>query len=218
MSDVNIQLVREFFELNAFRTMTFWQHDDARPRAGEHGLQLFAENGAPTTTRPIEFVLRPGDVCAIDRALVEVRAWHADRFYASVIEANPVLFDVAGEDSRARANGAFGGAPYRTILVISEFSTSPEPRQRAIALLRQAGIDHVIEFPMILRDILDRISPQASYGPSQTLQTLRLLKRYDFIRYQQLELPFRTEPPYPVSPTPSSAETVLAPESDESED
>ena len=194
MSDINVQLVRDYFELNAFHAMTFWQHDQVRSRTLEHGLQLFVENtAAPVPVRSLECVLRPNEVTGIDRAIVEVRAWHADRFYASVIESNPVLFDVAGDEARTRARQVFGGAPYKTILVISELSPSPEPRQRAISLLQQGGIDHVIEFTTLLHDILNKISAYVSYSPSQTLQTLRLLKRYDFIRRQQLELPFPTE-------------------------
>ena len=71
MSDVNVQLVREFFELNGFRVMTYWQHDTVRPRAPDHGLQLFVENGAPVGARPSEFVLQPGDVAGVTHALVE---------------------------------------------------------------------------------------------------------------------------------------------------
>ena len=217
MSDINVQLVRDFFELNAFHAMTFWQHDHARTRTTEHGLQLFVENtAAPVPVRSLECVLRPGDVSSIDRAIVEVRAWHADRFYASVIESNTVLFDVARDEARIRARQVFGGAPYKTILIISEFSPSPEPRQRAISLLQQGGIDHVIEFPTLLHDILDKISAFVSYSPSPTLQTLRLLKRYDFIRRLQLELPFPTEAV--ASPTLFPLDTVVPPATHGGED
>lgn len=192
MSDVNVQLVREFFELNGFRTMTYWQHD--RTRAADHGLQLFVENGAVPASRELDFTLRPGDAPALQRALVEVRPWHGERVYASHIENNPILFDVAGEDSAARARQVFGDNEFKTILVISELPTSPESRQRSLALLQASSIDHLLEFATILHDILDKLNPQISYSPSHTLQTLRLMKRYGFIRRQQLEFPFHNEP------------------------
>ncbi len=197
MSDVNVQLVREFFEFNSFRVMTYWQQDMERPRATEHGLQLFVENGATSSTRKPDFVLRAGDISEIRRALVEVRAWHADRFYASVIESNPVLFEVAGEESRMRAQQEFGTDDFDTILVISELPSSPDARDRSVALLQQGGIGHIIEFPAILQDLLDKVNPYVSYAPSHTLQTLRLLKRYDLLRWQQLEFPFNVEAPGP---------------------
>jgi len=192
MSDVNVQLVREFFELNGFRTMTYWQHD--RTRAADHGLQLFVENGAAPASRELEFNLRPGDAPSLQRALVEVRPWHGERVYSSHIENNPVLFDVACDESAARARQVFGEVVFKTILVISELPTSPESRQRSLALLQAGRIDHIIEFSTILHDILDKLNPQISYSPSHTLQTLRLMKRYGFIRRHQLEFPFHNEP------------------------
>jgi hypothetical protein len=212
MSDVTVQLVREFFELNAFHVMTYWQHDSGRVRGTEHGLQLFVENTAPSAPRPLDLVLRIGDVSVIPRALVEVRAWHADRFYASVVESNPVLIEVAGEESLERARRVFGGADMSTILVISELPTSLEPRQHAVNLLHEAGISHVIEFPTILQEILEKINANVSYAPSHTLQTMRLLKRYNFLRRQQLEFPFPTEPP--VSVVPPEVETAEEAEDD----
>jgi len=197
MSDVNIQLVREFFELNGFRVMTYWQHDHVKAHTVDHGLQLFVENTTAAPSRQADFVLKSGDMASISRAIVEVRAWHADRLYASLIESNPVLFQVANEESQARARHVFDCDTFDVILAISELPASPEPRQRAVQLLQQSRIDHVIEFPMILQDLLEKISPNVSYAPSTTLQTLRLLKRYDFIRYQQLEFPFLVDLPAP---------------------
>lgn len=216
MSDVNVQLVREFFELNGFRVMTYWQHDTVRPRAPDHGLQLFVENGAPVGPRPSEFVLQVGDVAGVTHALVEVRAWHADRFYASVIQSNPVLFEVASEESLARARDALGSPDLCTILVVSELPMSGEARRRAVALLEDGGISHIIEFPTVLHEILSKISAGVSYAPSHTLQTLRLLKRYGFVRRQQLEFKFPTEPPVP--PVGPPVDTADAPEAVDEEE
>lgn len=194
MSDVNVQFVREFFELNGFRTMTFWQHDRVRARASEPGLQLFVENISPSPTRDLDFVLHIGDSTVIERALVEVRPWHADRLYASIIEDNSILFEVAGEDSISRARQVFGNDTFSTILVISELPSSPESRQRALALFEKSNVSHLLEFPTVLHEVIQKISPNVSYSPSYTLQTIRLLKRYDFIKRQQLEFSFHNEP------------------------
>ncbi|NIA14915.1 MAG: hypothetical protein GWP08_12635, partial [Nitrospiraceae bacterium] len=134
MSEVNVQLVREFFELNAFRVMTNWQHDSLRARGADHGLQMFVENTMHDPVQRAEFVLGAGEVRALTRAVVAVRAWHADRVYASHIESNPVLLDVVSEESLARARQVFGHDPFDTVLVISELPASPEARERSIAL------------------------------------------------------------------------------------
>ncbi len=195
MSDLNVQLVREFFELNSFRVMTHWQQDHIKTRTPERGLQLFVENAsAPTGARP-GFLLRVNEATSLTRAVVEVRAWHADRMYASHVESNPVLFDVANEESLALGKNFFGTDDFTTVLVIGELPTSPEPREKALAALAQKNLGHVIEFPTVLFELLEKVHPNVSYTSSLTLQMLRLLKRYDFIRYQQLELPFPTEAP-----------------------
>jgi ribosomal protein L30/L7E len=145
-------------------------------------------------TRP-DFLLRLHVVGGIQRAIVEVRPWHADRLFASLVEGNPILYDVAGEDSLALGRNFFGTEEFTTVLVISELPASPEPRERTLTALRQRNIGHVIEFPTILFELLEKVHPNVSYSSSVTLQMLRLLKRYDFIRYQQLEFPFPTEAP-----------------------
>jgi len=207
MSDLNVQLVREFFELNSFRVMTHWQQDHIRTRTPERGLQLFVENATPPAAPPPGFLLRVNEAAGLNRAVVEVRAWHADRMYVSHVEANPVLLDVANEESLALGRSFFGTDDFTTVLVIGELPASPEPREKTLAALRQGNLGHVIEFPTILFELLEKVHPNVSYSSSMTLQMLRLLKRYDFIRYQQLELPFPTE-----APVGSSGAPILAAE------
>jgi len=218
VSDVNLQLVREFFELNLFYVLTHWQQDltsmhaglgDDRPRGAEAGQSLFVENMQPALTLfDAEFVLRGEDVRCIERAVVEVRAWHADRFYSSVVEANPVLTQFVSADSLSFARQLFGTPNFTTILVISELPASAEPRQRSVQLLQEMGIGHVLEFPALLRTMLNMLSAHGNYA-SPTLQTLRLLKRYGFIRRQQLEFSFPTEAVSP--PSSPHVETVEEP-------
>jgi len=218
VSDVNLQLVREFFELNLFRVLTHWQHNlagpngwgpDDRTSVPEAGLQLFVENTHPASLPPeLNFVLRPEDVQAIRRAVVEVRAWHADRFYPSVVQSNPILGQFAAEEALSFARHLFDTSDFTTILVISELPASREPRERAIQLLEGMGIGHILEYPTVLRVVLDKISPNGLYA-SQTLATLRLLKRYRLIRHQQLEFTFPNEAT--ATMPPPNVETIEEP-------
>jgi hypothetical protein len=198
MSEINLQLVREFFELSLFRVLTHWQQDAYRPPTGEHSVRLYVENTQTTLPRDLDFVLTANQVRTLTRAVVEVRAWHADRFYPSVIENNSVLSEFVKEEGLAVASEIFDDRPFTTILVISELPQSPEPRARAIQLLAEAGIGHILEFPAILHDMLSNVSVNNTYTGSQTLQTLRLLKRYRLIRYQQMEFSFPMEAPPPL--------------------
>jgi hypothetical protein len=193
MGDVNVQLVREFYELNLFQVLTNWQQGQWRVRPGEHAGQLFVQNTNVGLPRELPFLLHPSDISAIERAVVEVRAWHGERFYPSLIEANPVLAQFVSEESLALAREVFAHQPFVTILVVSELPASPELRARSLSLLEQSGIGHVMEFPHLLRDVLDKIDVNGHYPSSPTLQTMRLLKRYRLIRNQQMEFPFSVE-------------------------
>lgn len=193
MGDVNVQLVREFFELNLFQVLTNWQQGSWRLRPGEHAGQLFVQNTNAGLPRALPFLLLPVDIPVIERAVVEVRAWHGERFYPSLIEANPVFAQFVSEESLALARETFGHQPFVTILVVSELPASPDLRARSLSLLEGSGIGHVMEFPHILRDVLDKIDVNGHYPSSPTLQTMRLLKRYRLIRHQQMEFPFAIE-------------------------
>ena len=205
MGDVNVQLVREFFELNLFLVLTNWQQS-ARIRPGEHSGQMFIQNTNPGLARELPFLLQPADVSSIERAVVEVRAWHGDRFYPSVIEANPVLSQFVSNESRALASEVFGRASFATILVVSELPAGLELRARSLQLLQSTGIGHVMEFPILLRDLMNKVDENRNYSGSQTLQTLRLLKRYKLIRNQQMEFAFAVEAP--TSGAPPRVEAV----------
>ncbi len=198
MSEINIQLVREFFELNRFRVLTHWQHDEDHRRGVESGLILFVEQvGQRTPAKSLPVLLGASTIGGLRRAVVEVRAWHGDKFYPSVIESSPILGHVASAEVADLARTVFGDAPFVSILVISELPAGMIQQQRSVELIRAMGVDHVLEFGTLLAATLEQLNAQSNYAPSQTLQTLRLLKRYDLVRRQQLEFRFPFEPEVP---------------------
>ena len=196
MSAVDLQIVRECFELSRFRVLTHWRQE-TEDAPNETRPLLFVENTRPAREQPSGFLLPRDELCLIERAVVEVRAWHADRFYASLVEANPVLGRVAYAECTAIARECFGGAPFTTLLVISELPASHEPRARALEALQGLGLGHVIEFSAILEETLSLVNAHGDYSASASLQTMRLLKRYGLIRRQQLEFDFPTSSPRP---------------------
>jgi len=192
MAEIDLQLTREFFELNQFKVTTHWPQHDPQGTA-DSGVQLYVEAAAARDAGEIDPVLLPADLRGIHRAVVEVRPWHTDRFYASLIEANPVLVDFAEPWALGHAQEFFGTDDYKRILVISELPRSPEQRAQAVRRLAQTSVDHVIEFPAILRDLADRVLPAGPYPGSPTLQLLQHLKRYRLLPNQQLEFTFPRE-------------------------
>ena len=202
MTEVSLQLVRECLELHLFRVTTYWQHEDDGPRVAESAALLFVESRTPDMPAELPFLLRDSEFTRLSRAVIEVRAWHGDRLYPSVVENNPILAHVTSAEVRALAEDVFQGAPYASVLVFSELPQSPKQQERALELLRDLGLDHAVEFPTVLQQMLARINAHGSYAPSATLQTLRLLKRYNLLRRQQLEFAFPMEPHAPAKAPP----------------
>lgn len=207
MNEINTQLVREFFELNRFGVLTQWPHLADGFKSHEGGSLLFAEKLGGETGGDPPFLLRGEDAALLHRAVVEVRAWHADKFYPSVIESSPILAHIASDEVADLARDVFGGAVYSSVLVISELPASPARRARSLQLLEALPVGHVLEFSTLLAALARLLSSHGNYAPSQTLQTLRLLKRYNLVRRQQLEFPFQVEPPPPI--LPADVETDL---------
>ncbi len=99
MSEINIQLVREFFELSRFSVLTHWHHADDRLKGGEGSSLLFVEQGRIDETGSAPFLLQRTSARLLQRAIIEVRAWHADKFYPTKKETPRGL---------AGANPSFG--------------------------------------------------------------------------------------------------------------
>lgn len=212
MADVDLQLVREFFELNRFQVTTHWRQHDTQAHP-EGGQQLFVENAQPADGRELDVVLHPSDLASIQYAVVEVRAWHTDRFYASVIDANPIVTQFAEPWALAPARDFFGTDQFATILVVSELPRTPEQRNQAVQRLAGTGVNHLIEFPAILNDLAQRVVLSGTYTGSPTLQFIQLLKRYKLLRHQQLEFTFPMDAP--VSAPASHVDTAVPPESND---
>lgn len=214
MTDVDVQLVREFFELNHFSVTSNWRQHD--PEAtGEGGLQLYVENTRAETDTATDILLEPADLVRVRYAVVEIRAWHTDRFYSSLIESNPGVTQFAEPWALGHAQEFFGSEDFKTILVVSELPRSLEQRAQALQRIRRTGIDHVIEFPSVLQGLTSNVVLNGTYTGSPTLQLLQLLKRYRLIRNQQLEFTFSGEPLF-IAPQPGRGGEVLSEESSES--
>lgn len=209
MNDINLQLVREFFELNLFRVMTQWRQDQLGAPRGGHSPQLFVENTNIVPEYELGLVLGPGDLAYVHCAVVEIRAWHSDRFYSSLLQANPVVTQFAEAEALVPPREFFGTDDFKSILVVSELPLSPEQRTQSIEGLEKTKVDHIIEFSTILRELVDKVSINGAFTGSHTLQLIQLLKRYRLVRNQQMEFVFPMEGPVPAGePQVETAEVV----------
>jgi hypothetical protein len=72
--------------------------------------------------------------------------------------------------------------------VLPGLPTAEPFRSQSVQLLKERGVDAIISFRMMLLDIIDKIEVNRNYRKSDTLQLLRILKTYDFLKEPQLDL------------------------------
>jgi hypothetical protein len=193
MSDVNLELVKEFFELNGFMILTNRKHQLRKVGADwEYSIELLTANldVAEQKKKP-GFLLEPPDLKGIQRAIVDVKGWHTEVFYPSTIESARSFFAFVSPESLQYATKVFKGEPFTKVVVLSELPSNKEILERSIDVLRKNGIDHAIEFSTILKDLITHVQINYNYTESDTLQLVRLMKRYGLIKDLQMEFLFR---------------------------
>lgn len=187
---VSETIVREFFELHGFLVRQCRKY--VAPNARDEEIDFLVLNPQPAAaaaTAPLPFVLGPGDLPRIVSAVVVVRGWHTETFSPARLAGAPELFRFVEPAAFQQAVRAFGGdrTPAK-ILVVPALPQTADLRQQSIALLRAKGVDAVIPFRALLAGLIEHVEPNRNYQKSDLLQTLRVLKNYDFLREPQLDL------------------------------
>lgn len=189
MSAVSETIVREFFELHGFLVRQHRKYI-AQTRREEDDIDFFVLNPRPEKPeQELPFVLRATDLAQVRRAIVVVKGWHTETFSSARLASTPEIFRFVGTRVFQQAARVFGeeGAPTK-ILVVPSLPQTTEARDESIALLRAKGIDAVLPFSAMLAELVARTEPNRNYQKSDLLQTIRILKNYDFFKEPQLEL------------------------------
>jgi hypothetical protein len=194
MPETNTKIVREFLEANNFTVITNrkFQLQKADP-PGRYSIDILGSNlqySEPGTPLPMR--LQADHMRFIPNVIVDVKGWHSSKFSPSRISASSELFYFVSPKALEFARGVFGGAEFKSVLVISEISAVEPLWHRTEEMLREKGVDHILEFSVILSFLISYVETNANYVESDILQLLRLLKRYGLVKGIQMELPFRT--------------------------
>lgn len=104
-----------------------------------------------------------------------------ERFTEALIKGTPRIFNFVRPEAIEQAKRVFSDADFRRILVVSALARTEQNRQGAIRLLKQGGIDHVVEFDTIVRFVVHQVEANKNYPDSEILQTIRLLKVYGIV-------------------------------------
>lgn len=189
MPAISETIVREYFELHGFFVRQQRKYvEPSRREEDEADFFVWNPNRKPGEAA-LPFVLSDGDLKFIGRAMIVVKGWHTETFSPAVLAHAPEIFRFVEPVALKRATQMFGDdSPLLRVLVVPALPHGAEAREQSIGLLREKGIDAVIPFRTMLAELIASIETNRNYQKSDLLQTLRILKNYDFFREPQLEL------------------------------
>jgi hypothetical protein len=204
MSAIDEGIVREYFEQNGFLVRQVRKYQvQARRKTGDEEVDLVVYNPAyKRGPRRPEFFLFANELAYIHRAIVVVKGWHTGRFTPNMLKSSPEIFRFLEENVLKEVTRFFpvdaeepGNAEDVTkILVLPSLPTAEPFRSQSVAMLKEHGVDGIISFRSMLLDIIDRVEINKSYGKSDTLQVIRILKNYDLLKDAQLDLLAERQP------------------------
>lgn len=188
MSAVSETIVREYFELHDF--FVHQQRKYISTVREDEEIDFLVHNPRyEAATRALPFELKSGDLKQIARAVVVVLGWHTDSIYMGQLTAAPEIFRFLEPAALKQAERACPGeGPLSKLLVVPSLPVTEETRQQTIEFLKVKGLDGIIAFKTMLTDLIDQVKSNRNYQKSDLLQTLRILKNYDFFKEPQLEL------------------------------
>lgn len=180
MADVNEEVVRLFFEDLGFfvRSNVEYKVTGATGGSGNSDLDLLVTNRATTgDAKDVGFELTASTTQLILNASVEVKGWHGQSFSPSTIRAWNRIFHFTRPAAIKTAADVLGTSEFRKILVLSRFPKQSKKRTQSVQMLRDGGIDHVLEFGVVMTHLRSVVKENRNYS-SEVLQTLRLVILY----------------------------------------
>jgi hypothetical protein len=197
VSAIDEGIVREYFEQNGFLVRQARKYQvQSRRKIGEEEIDLIVFNPAwQRGSRKPDFFLFSNELPYVQKAIVAVKGWHTGVFTPATLKSSPEIFRFLEENVLKHVSRLFpadstdegGGAPTK-ILVLPSLPTAVPFRSQSVELLKAAGVDAIISFRAMLLDLLDKIEINQNYSKSDTLQVMRLLKKYDLLKDTQLDL------------------------------
>lgn len=161
----------------------------SKKRKEKEEINLIIQNiGQHKTKKDIPFLLTAESLPFIKTAILEVKGWHTGKFTPAVLNKSPHIFNFVRPSVISAAAKMLGTDDFKKILIIPTLSNSKQTRENSISIMKDKGVDHLIEFKTILSFIIENIKTNKNYIESDILQTIRLLKHYSLIKDKQLEL------------------------------
>lgn len=191
MSAVDETIVREYFEAHGFLVCQRRKYIvQARQKTMQEEIDLVVVNPR-AVAGDREFELSSASLGHVARAVVAVKGWHTEIFAPGVLAHQPKIFGFVDKRAVEEAQKVTGGDDLVKLLVIPGLPRDVKTRAKSIELLRAKGVDGVISFHSILKELIAGVHTNRNYQKSDLLQVLRLLKNYDLLKDPQMELRLR---------------------------
>lgn len=190
MSAVSEWIVREYFEGLGYlvRQPRKYMVSARAKRPDEEIDLLVIHPRIQPQDMPNGILWSSSELKTVPRAVVGIRGWHTERFSPAVLEESPEIFRFAEEDVQTYIPDALGEGPVAKILCLPGLPASEKLRSRTLDILKQNGIDGVLLFRSMLKELIAGVESNKSYDKSDLLQILRILKNYDLLQKPQMEL------------------------------
>ncbi|MBN1671292.1 MAG: hypothetical protein JXR37_09680 [Kiritimatiellae bacterium] len=189
MSAVNEVIVREYFEWLGYLVTQPRKYVGPRTKTAEEEADLIVFNPLVSEQKmPDAIVWTASSFRHVARAVVGVRGWHTETFYAGVLEQSPEIFRFADEDVVGIAARRLGSRNVAKVLCLPQLPASGHLKKKAIQVLKDRGIDGVLSFRTILLELMQGVDTHKNYEKSDLLQVIRILKNYDLLKDSQLDL------------------------------
>lgn len=198
MPAVSETIVREYLESLGFLVQQPQKYVVmARAKRPAEEVDIVAVQSLPVEATelpgPDHMVVGGAELRGCPRLMVSVRGWHTDRFSPATLDLSPEIFRFAEGSSVREVQRALGAGPLVKVLCLPNLPANPESARQALHMLREKGVDLVVLFPTMLRELIRHVEVSKNYERSDLLQTLRILKNYELLKDEQLEL-FRRKP------------------------
>ncbi len=208
MSAVNEWIAREYFEALGYMVSQPCKYTPARHKKADEELDLLIVHPQVKEHRlPEHIVWSSDDLKHVAQAVVGVRGWHTDRFYAATFEQTPEMLRFADKAARRAAAARLGAEQVAAILCLPELPASGELKEKTLRALKERGIDGVLSFRTMLHELVAKVDANRNYDKSDLLQIVRILKNYGLLRDPQMELFGRRAPKKKGTPAPAARDT-----------
>jgi hypothetical protein len=175
MADLNLEIATRFFALHGFFVKT--------------GEFTYIKKLKTAHAETDDFVYNGTGLDAVQNAVVNIKPWHSHVFFPSHIRnSHDDIFNFLEKKNLNTAEKALGHPGFKKFLVISRLPSSKPTRKKSIELLRESGIDMVIQFPDIINFLLQNLKKQKTLPADEMSQMLRILSCYGFLDPKQPEL------------------------------